>query len=251
MSERFYSDSGKDTPENDTKQVEREDSWIERIRKRLQRMFEKEKIELPPISIDILYAPHASSFDARGFEEHFKRADIYFPEGIFDKRAQDTYQKISGGEITPQEAFAHPDSQLSGFYRSALETLYGSQKPVAFVDVPKRSALGMRIVHSLEGDLFKIIGSGNFEKALEAMRAHERVRARLQKEREEYMISQLVPTIKEILRRQPELRKKLALIYFLHWVVFILRYRTNYPKNMIYPEASIRCRRFLVRHMSF
>ena len=63
---------------------EEERNWLERIKNMARQALGRGKTpefkELPPVSIEILFAPHETAEDWKGFREALKRADVWVVE---------------------------------------------------------------------------------------------------------------------------------------------------------------------------
>lgn len=178
-----------------------EKNWLGNLKDKFDKIFKGEK-ELPPIAVDIFYAPHATAEDIKGLEEHFRRADIYIPENMAWSRADLVeMNKIAQGKIDPvlfsEMTRIEPDDRFS-FEKKQMQLIYKSGKPIAFIDIPRG--------HPLERRFFKLKTggidiSGSFNAMLENFKTATLEMGRIQKKREEYMLSQLKPAVREILKK--------------------------------------------------
>ncbi|MBI2640064.1 MAG: hypothetical protein HYW90_04230 [Candidatus Sungbacteria bacterium] len=176
--------------------------------------------ELPPISIEIFYAPHSSAEDLQGFSESFERSDIFIPE-LSGWRVVDLeyYRKIADGDVVPQEYFKtfSATPQIKEFLTHLLNRVASSKKPITFIDLPA----GHELLRKPRGyETHK-----SFSETLHRVSEHLKGQALFQKEREEYMLKMLRPRIAELLREYPELKKKkelcvLLFLGYLHTTVY-------------------------------
>ncbi|MDO8522962.1 MAG: hypothetical protein Q7S12_01590 [bacterium] len=166
-----------------------------------------ENRELPPLSIEIYYSAHGNAKDIGELQEKFLEADIYVPEWIGTSlKVLETYQAVSDGRKTPAEAVIElhlDDSKMYGYHLKRFEIIYGSHKPVVFVDVP----LDHDLIKEYREILFKP-KLQNFEEDLEYTKDFLLKEAVFEKKREEYMILQLEPKMREVVEKYPELQNK-------------------------------------------
>ena len=165
-----------------------------------------EKREIPPFSVDVYYSPHLTEKDTGALEEKLKDADIYAPELMHWKSAEPVYRAVSQGSKTPAEAVKElhlDDIEAKGYVLKRLEIIYGSHKPIVFVDLPNDSEL----IKEYKEISFKP-GLENFEEDMENIRSYMENSANFEKKREAYMISQLEPKVRETIQKNPELQNK-------------------------------------------
>lgn len=162
--------------------------------------------KFPEIHYDIFYSSHESAEDAAGFENEFKKADIYFPESRqWTQSALDLWNAVSSGDITPEDAIAQSAATRGkGFRLRVLRTLYNSRKPIGVVDLPAGHELNDQFVRNLDDFAFKF--DKDFDAALENVKNFS-IGAD-QSLREEYIVSHLKPEIERILDRYPALKAK-------------------------------------------
>jgi hypothetical protein len=183
-----------------------EKTWLESLKARLNLIFRGEK-ELPPLHFDILYAPHGTAEDWNwaSFQEHLQRADIYIPE-IYEwhKRTLKYLNEISRGEVPPPKV---PPGVYASWDITLIKAIYDSQKPVLAIDVPS----GHRIValyRKLKSRLKNLRIESDFSVTLYRFKSLLMKEGHIQKEREEYMLSQLKPVITKFLRKNPNFYQK-------------------------------------------
>lgn len=191
-----------------------ERNWLENAKRKFASIFSKEKA-LPPLSIDIFYAPHCTSEDLKDFENRLRSSDIYIPEQCgWDEKVVDLMNKISHGEI--EEDFFRKATEIEGphdpdsFAKQELQVLYKSGKPITVIDVPAGHPIARRygeLYAALEHERFLTSGR-SFESALKEFKAIHREFSKLDKEREVYMLSQFKPKIRELIENRKELFQK-------------------------------------------
>lgn len=164
-----------------------------------------ENHEIPPFSVDIYYSAHASAEDVKDLAKKFSEADIYIPEQMHSKGTLDTYQKVSDGIMEPVEAAKKMfgDSIQYGYALERLKIIYDSHKPINMVDLP--------IDHELIEEYKELDhrpNLKNFEEDLKKTEIYLQKAAEFEKKREEYMLSQLEPAIRESIENHPGLQDK-------------------------------------------
>lgn len=158
---------------------------------------------LPKISVDVFYSPHGTALDITGLQERFEKADIYVPEMHgWSQVNLENYQMVSSGEKSPEEVLRElgesPDDRLYSLFQSELAMLYNSKKPVIFIDLPQEESKDLKLP----------IAGNNFQELLLWTRDFLERRSEYNIDREEFMLSQIVPQIKEVLEENTTLKEK-------------------------------------------
>lgn len=155
--------------------------------------------QLPRITYQFFFAPHATAADAQGLQEIFDKADIFIPEDSnWTQRGLDNMRKIAAGKHKGKAALVPSD--YDPYIRMLGQMLYNSQKPTTFVDTPK----------GFENEYIKIEPdwTGNFSDMLSSTKRDIENYSRYQKKREQYMLDHLEPRIRELLEEYPLLKEK-------------------------------------------
>lgn len=189
---------------------EEEKTWLERIKNMARQVLGGRKMleskDLPPISIEILYAPHETAEDWKGFREALKRADVCVVEcSGWSESYLKSLQNLSRGNL-----FTYLKKKLERKVRGdyddrekiLIEEIYNSKKPVIIIDLPE----GHPLVANRPP--IEIILQGTFEDMLGQLRAKLKQRAEYQRQREDYMIASLKTKLTELLEEFPELKGK-------------------------------------------
>lgn len=171
--------------------------------------FTKEQQEFkedPKISYDIFYAAHGTSEDIKDLDKKIADADVFVPENLsYGPRFLKIYQEVSHGELTPDEALkdlqVYPGNFRYLFWLHQMEAIYNTNKQIVFVDTP-------RGYNFLNKEPRPLSLSSDFPKALTNMRTYIKKNADFQKEREDYMLSQLKPKLRALISDNPVLREK-------------------------------------------
>lgn len=165
----------------------------------------------PEISVDIFHSLHETAEDIESLEEQLADADIYVPE-VFGWSSVDSgqYVAIAEGRKSPDEIIRSLEITTPDMYpphdtrKKEFEVLYNSHKPIIIIDVP--------IDHPLKAKFDRLDQSlslgGNFETDLESYKQFLETLAKLQKEREEFILSQFKEKIKEVIQATPSLHEK-------------------------------------------
>lgn len=190
-----------------------ESRWV-RFRERVQQLFERREPKLPKISIKIFYETHNPE-DWENFRDLLQKngVHIYIPEFVcWIKRDLRMFRDISEGKITPETAIEKYDVVPGSATHEELKALYNSRIPIGIIDVPERSLLGKRLIrHELSffsSFPYPPSPESSFEKTIKDFRKWIETFASLQREREEYMLSQLPRKIEELIKNHPELKSE-------------------------------------------
>lgn len=193
-----------------------EAGWSRTIKDRLNRVFhrqEKPKELFPKMSMDIYYSEHLYPESWYGLKDRLKKCDIYVPEqhGV-TLGGQEFLNNVSFGRISPKEAEEKGlDGESYPSWFEFLRNIHNSRKPIITADIPrdhriykKTEALHARYRYLLETNLPIM----NFTDVLKEIKILGRNNARLEKQREEYMLSHLTPYIQKVLEDYPQLKEK-------------------------------------------
>lgn len=199
-----------------------EAGWLTRLKHRVNNAFGKEQageepIVLPKIQIDILYGRHGTKEDRDGLAERLKNADVYIPE-FFDWTGSvlKMYRDHSDGK---GRLFKGPPGLELNFalgldpaIKEELRILYGSHKAIGMIDMKEPFWAGAFLSEwdSIKQDRIERHkkGKDSFPQRLDFIKHSLEAEARFQNKREEYMISQLRPTIQELIKTYPSLKDK-------------------------------------------
>lgn len=169
----------------------------------------------PKISFEIFYAPHEKREDAKGLAEKVKTADIVIPEQIgWDEKLLSIYRGIAQGVVPPEEYFryfAMTRDEIAkahdSYSMALLEALYKSGKRIELIDAPIGHSLHFKTIAALNN--FSLVKRKNFKELVSEWKDALREDADVQKEREEYMLQELVNLQKQIqYAKIPELKDK-------------------------------------------
>lgn len=162
----------------------------------------------PQVTIRILYLAHETEKDARPVGKELSEADVFIPEGAgWDEYHLNKLRAVAQGERVPERQQAH-------LFMGGLEKfVYNSKRPIAFIDVPRFHPI-TEDFKKKERNFYKLNLRGDFDENLKRVKEYCGQDSFIQREREEYMISQLEPTIRRLLRDNPELRKKKRFEFF-------------------------------------
>ena len=190
-----------ETPEGD---------WLKNLKGRFNKVFKRErKIGHHRTIINIFYSPHRSAEDMNGLADQFQKCDIYFPETFgWSPEYLNALRKLSDGQITPKMALQDWGDEDPYHYsrdEDFFKIIYKSKKPIAFLDIPQGHLL---VDREKENKVPKINFGSNFGQVLDSVREYIKKAADIHKERETYIVKQLQPQIRELLKANPKLRKK-------------------------------------------
>lgn len=198
----------------ETKSPEKEVSPISKRRKlspferKAREMFERRKEGEPRINVNIFYGYHRKPEDIEAVKEQFTECDIYIPEAMgWTEEDRKLYRSVSSGAM-PKQEFERYKTQLKPHIRSEVEMVYNSKKPIVLIDIPRIHRLYKEFLSYDLSMQKEFQNPASFEQLLQFTRNHIKKIATLQREREEYMLSHLKPTIDQTLKEYPELKRK-------------------------------------------
>jgi len=169
------------------------------------------KEEEPKISYHIFYAPHVTAKDFENLKNAFDKADIYVPEGErWSFRTKDLLNRLSQGEITPEELAAKEFINSKSAYFKEYEMIYNSKKPILFVDLPFSHELitTSKRNDELGNESLKLFAKGDFEFSFKTMRQHIINEAGYEKKREELIKKNLEEEVKKFIKTDSKLKDK-------------------------------------------
>ena len=189
-----------------------ESSWVNKFKNRFTKALLRNKEgqrNLPDMSIDIFYTPHATAEDAAKMRERFNAADVYIPElAAWRKEFIIMFRSLSSGKLNPEEFLSRVSISDKGWESGVDEMLYNSKKPVTFIDLPYSRRLFRNIEKFESFESVVIKSTSNFGSLLDSLRNRLREFAEFQKERENYMLTQFPIKMRELLEIYPQLKEK-------------------------------------------
>lgn len=186
-----------------------EKNWLEQLKEKFNQFFSKEEKEkrFPKIEIDIFYSPHATDKDIDGLEKQFSQADVYIPElADYSSATLKNLNKLSQegryrkGFLGSLDNFGIEER----FLKKQLEMISYSKKPITLIDLPG----GHYLINALDKSFEPFKLPDDFKSALELIKSKLKKMSELEKEREDYMISQIRPKVEKVLKNYPQLSKK-------------------------------------------
>lgn len=182
------------------------------LKQKLEKISEKEAPkDFPKISINILYGSHGTKEDLAGlgFRKKLRESDIYIPELLGWKKSdlkRLNEFSFGGASMTDIDLWISGFLKImSGFAIEQIRAIRNSFKPITAIDLPDSNSIVKAYKKSVLG---AITISGGFSNGLNAIRETYKTFATLNKIREEYMISHLIPQVQEVLESFPNLKKK-------------------------------------------
>jgi len=162
------------------------------------------KEKLPKLHFDFFFASHVTEEDAKGLEERFKETDIFIPEMTeWTKKNLEEFQAVSDGKITPEE-LKNSKKGISGSRMFELKMVYKSKKPIIFVDITRGQKKGLgKPEFKLDFDK-----PSSFEEKFSKFKEFLKKDSDFSKKREDIIISNLLPNIREVIRQRPDLVNK-------------------------------------------
>lgn len=180
----------------------------EKTRAELSALFNGEEWngeKLPPVYLKLFSGPHETAKDAEGVKPLLDKADIYIPEvSEWSQKTLSIFRRISNGEQFPPD----PDE----FQEKLEEYVFGTKKPITFVDVPKEEVASHPEMYEDTEMYVRKLKYLSYEEATETFFKYiEKFSERDVINREAYMANHFAEKIKEIMLLHPELQKKDAI----------------------------------------
>ncbi|MDO8429447.1 MAG: hypothetical protein Q7S88_02345 [Candidatus Daviesbacteria bacterium] len=224
----------------------------------------------PNIYYKFFFGEHGTKRDYALQREHIEQADIVIDESVgWDHDLQRNTQEVIDGRRTPEEELARDNVSLDNsryaIYLSELQARYNTQKPFGYIDLPLNHHLleqstGLLRTFGLQGALYFMYSPANrshedFSDFINDWQEYVKAFALIQKQREEYMLSQLDPTVQSIIQNSPDLKDKkeiqvLLVIGAVHTGLYIdlkkklpdkvSREFSNSPYNFDYESEALR-----------
>lgn len=176
---------------------------------------DKEKGRGPEISFEIFYSAHKTAKDVEGFDEKVRDADIVIPEAFgWNPWQLIFYRAVADGARSPEEMIRYAKEKkgidISKTADVAIpKALYESKKFITFIDIPSHHSLVKKIdAAKLEQPLDL---RQDLDMLLKKVKNMVESYADLQKERENYMLSELAEFVEKLRDNPsqfPELAKK-------------------------------------------
>lgn len=165
------------------------------------------------LAIHVFFGPHQTGKDAEGFREQFENADVYVPESIGWTQTQlEAVRQMSDGNTNTLNMVLGKHSK--GFSHEKTLMIFGSHKPIVFVDLPSDHPLAIQLIGKKE-ELNHLLLAETFEKTLEEIKRFWREFGQLEAQRDRYILSQIRPKIQELTEEYPFLKYKRKLKIFM------------------------------------
>lgn len=191
----------------------------------------------PQIKFKIAYGMHVGSKDLEFLKKDFDVCDVYAPENFgWQPYDLEMEEKLSYGIVSPEvlkKAFKNRPYYY-GHMMANAEMVYRSRKPILLIDVPYSHKLNMDRIHL--PSISDFINLKNLEDKIKLAREFITKTTAFDKEREEYIFTQIPIRMKELFLRKPELHKKQELKVLIslgssHTPLFHMMHKAN--PNMV------------------
>jgi len=169
---------------------------------------------LPKFKFIVALGRHQTGEDMTGFEREFNECDIFLPEAQgWSKGQLQVVRGVARGEIEPEEAL---EKMADEHLWAEMRMLYNSGKAVGYIDVGRDVSLLDDEIRTLSEEAVrreKVAGRKSFADRMDDARYYLKGTAEiLVKRREAYILRQIEPTLKEVLKAYPHLRSKPELV---------------------------------------
>ena len=173
--------------------------------------------KVPNIKTNFLFHQHATTEDGKKVAERLDGTDILIQENAgWDEERLQTWQKVSRGEFTPEQAIEHEKQRGKEFFwkdyfTAIFEKLYGTNKEVLLVDLKNDDELYQEIYEFMKGnsaynDL--VNRESSYEETLERISNVSELESLMQKERENKILENIKTNLLELLKEKPELQNR-------------------------------------------
>ncbi len=203
------------SPADVSNQIEETKIEEKKVGRNINEYLKAHGIEAPPVKLHIFFNAHEYAKDIEGVQKYLAEADIVFPELVgWDQTKLQVINKVSTGEMSAKAGLNKSYGfERNPYYTRLLEILHGTDKKVAFVDLPYGSPLQEKTYE--EKDNYKKSGNKIFREDLSYEEAIGNMKADLlsflgavAEEREEYITERFGPEIKNIIENNPDLLSK-------------------------------------------
>ncbi|MDQ3098874.1 MAG: hypothetical protein M3Q44_03950 [bacterium] len=166
-----------------------------------------ELIKLPPLDIEIIYAPHATS-------EHMSDisgADIFIPELAGWEPGMDTVlASVARGDVLPHEALptlsaGADEDDMHGYKQALLHAIAGTNVAVGFADVPAGHQYDL-LYHHLQEE--GIVAGADFDETIQNVYKYIDSWATLISGRDKHIATSLNATVKNAIKYRFDLQQK-------------------------------------------
>ena len=189
-------------------------SWVQRLGARLKEWSAIKEPDMPHFKFVVALGRHVTEEDFRDFEEQFKQCDICLLESYGVSMEQlKLLRDLSAGkrdrwQVTSRGHEAYVDAQM--------EMLYKSNKAIGVIDITRATAIKWEVEKFFNKARRTIVGwgkSNDFIQLIQWFGNESRDTAEYSiKRREEEMMKNLGPTLKEVLEAYPHLKDKKELM---------------------------------------
>src|SRR3989338_6230819 len=161
---------------------------------------ESKEGHMPKVSFEIFFGFHKSPEDIKDLPQKIKESDIYIPEVVeWEEEYRDDYNRVSQGELTPEEFFSAHKIDLYAVPANRarfleLSALYKTKIPVLFLDLPADSEIMKRYEELVKEPELK----GTFGEALQQVKEHAKKFVEGIRLRDEFFLERLEKTKKDI-----------------------------------------------------
>jgi hypothetical protein len=173
--------------------------------------------KVPHIETNFLFHQHATTEDGKKVADRIGGIDILIQENAgWDEERLQTWQKVSRGEFTPEQAIEHEKKRGKEFFwkdyfTAIFEKLYGTNKEVLLVDLKNDDELYQEIYEFMKGnsaynDL--VNRESSYEETVERISNVSELESLMQKERENKILENVKINLFGLLKEKPELQNQ-------------------------------------------
>lgn len=172
---------------------------------------------IPHIETNFLFHKHATKEDGENVANKLDDNDILIQENAgWDKERLEIWQKISRGELNPEQAISHEKNRGKPFFwedyfKTIFEKLYGSNKEVILADIESNDELYVEMYEFMKGNsAYNDLVNRNYsyEQILERIANVSELESVMQKEREDKILENMKTNLLQLLKEKPELQNK-------------------------------------------
>lgn len=168
------------------------------------------ELSIPRITFTIFLGGHESAKDAQGIEPYFRQCDLYIPELMgWNQEDLEVMNALSEGKLTPVEAAANP--KIDPYRQQIKEMVYDSHRPIALIDYDEDDEM----VEECRRDVRHLCGIPSywllvrdFREFVDGVKKVMKDVSEDEVEREKNMLSNLEPTITQVVENNPDLKKR-------------------------------------------
>ncbi|MBI2637503.1 MAG: hypothetical protein HYW88_01255, partial [Candidatus Sungbacteria bacterium] len=166
----------------------------------------------PPVRIELYYSRHETFENISELKKKFVRSHMFIPELVgWDEILLKGLHDVAAGKRRPESLFMDSAMNISDrpFNRQLVKMIYGSHKPIRFIDLSLRDPLFKEVASFHRAPLIAVEQrDDSFEKTIDNLTLRLTYYADILRRREKIIVERLGEAIEDVLREKPELQNE-------------------------------------------